>query len=350
MNRVVFRADGSPTLGMGHIMRCAAFAEHLRGVGVATEFVVKSYDRRVDATLRQAGHAVVEIPAQAGWDDDVKATREAAKRFNADTIVTDIGHAAAIRERAAFDSYHGSLARTFSVVCLAGNDIVSIPGDLVVSPYYRTRYPEPPANGPTVLLGPAYFIFCRAFASVAHTARHIPEQGRTVLITVGGSDERRSTNEVIHAIRLLDDPDLSVRVLIGPAFSDDVVREIRETATACAANIQLLTDVKDLGALMLWADLAICGDGLTKYETALAGTPTIVLKHPRVSTPLSGEFQQAGSSIAVDTPGSLECAGVINRVLRDREARKSMSSCGRAISDGLGLDRITAAMMRQVHS
>ncbi|MFQ5786830.1 MAG: hypothetical protein ACE5H1_02520, partial [Thermodesulfobacteriota bacterium] len=62
MGLVLFRVDGSHSLGMGHIVRCIAFADGLKRKGISCLFLIKNYDDRVANLISKRGFNVEAIP------------------------------------------------------------------------------------------------------------------------------------------------------------------------------------------------------------------------------------------------------------------------------------------------
>ena len=103
--------------------------------------------------------------------------------------------------------------------------------------------------------------------------------------------------------------------------------------------------------LMLWADIAITGDGLTKYETAVTGTPSIMLSTAGSAKALNLEFERArttqhlgdGGVVSVET-----IAEATRQLMSDVARRRKMSENGRAMVDGAGIERIFARLPVEV--
>lgn len=343
----ILRADGSFHLGMGHIMRCLAFADGLNDAGVASMFVTKAFDPRVTDLIRSRGYDVEEIPSEATATDDVRLTREVATRNGAKLIVTDLCHQAALANREELDTYHRSLMSDYFLICLAGGDAIDLPAHIVVSPYFfRTTYPSPAAdNRRILLLGPSYFIFRREFVESAQVPRTIAKEARRVLVTVGGGDELHLTSKIVRAFCALSERGLSLRIVLGPTYSDKLRREVSDLLIGFKGEYALLDHKTNMAEAMLWADLAITGDGLTKYETAVTGTPSIMLSRPNSEKALNKEFEKAGTTLYLGDGSLIDIeflADKIQEVLQDYPLRMLMSQCGKALVDGQGLKRIIA--------
>ena len=348
----VLRADGSDRLGMGHIMRCLAFADGLSDVGVESVFVTKAFDSRVTDLIRSRGYDVRKIPSDVTYTDDAHLTREIAARDGAKLVVTDICHLAALENRKALDAYHRSLMCDCFVICLAGSDVVNIPAHIVVNPYFRTTYPNSQTDdAQTLLLGPSHFIFRREFIEAAWVPRTIAREASRILVTVGGGDELHLTAKIIRALCALPEQGLSLRIVLGPTYSDELRREVTDLLVEFKGDYDLLDHKTNMAEAMLWADLAITGDGLTKYETAVTGTPNITLSRPASDESLNKEFEKARTTLYLGDGTLIDgnvLASKIQTVLRNFSLRESMSQRGKTLVDGRGLERIIAKIPPEV--
>jgi spore coat polysaccharide biosynthesis predicted glycosyltransferase SpsG len=96
---------------------------------------------------------------------------------------------------------------------------------------------------------------------------------------------------------------------------------------------------------MRWADLAITGDGLTKYECALLGTPAITLSRPDSDEAMNERFVAAGTSLHLGCGlDAAELASAISALRVDAPCRAQMSRRGTTLFDGRGAERIIHAI------
>lgn len=343
MKRVLFRADGSATLGMGHVARCLAFAEALTELGVDSLLVARALDPRVQSFVQSMGTQVVTIPAQLTLDEDAVNLLAVAKDFDPSIVVTDICHTELLADVAPLAAFHASLLQQYPLLVLTGGESIEWPASIVVSPYFRVEYPTPRIRRECVyLLGPSYFIFREEFRAAARVPRSISPEARRVLITIGGGDPAHLSAKALRAMGMVSDAKLEVRVIAGPAFTARERGEIDDATAALAGTHLIIEAGSNLAEHMLWADLAITGDGLTKYETAVTGTPSIMLSRADSERSLNRQFVQAGTVVHVEasTVEISALAAEIDTVLRDAGLRQSMSDQGKRMVDGRGLDRI----------
>ncbi len=263
-------------------------------------------------------------------------------------IITDVCHRAAIADPAELGDYHGELKPDSYLIAISGSFLTDLPADLLVSPYFRTDYPDEADNiSGRQLIGPDYFIFPTEFTEAALRAPRLPTEARRILVTVGGGDEFQLTSRITRAISDLADGDLETRIVVGPAFSDLHRNEIEAIITTDWDGQAVLYDNPDMAAVMSWADLAITGDGLTKYETAVTGTPSIMLSTPNSEDAINVAFAQAGTTQYLGDGTLLEqqvLTHTIRGILKDRQQREAMSGNGRTLVDGRGLERIIQAI------
>ena len=343
MSAAILRADGSSSIGMGHVMRCVAFAEALRAQGVTPIFVTRAGEDGPVELLRSGGVIVEELAADAHGEDDARFTAKIAVAHGARLVVTDLCHWDALREPETLRAAHAMLDDDHVVVALTGGRLVDLPATLVVAPYVHV--PESPDVH--VLAGPKYFIFRRAFVQAAARPREIVRNAQRVLVTMGGSDPAGLTPTILRALRDVGEGRLAVHVVIGPRFQEEVRRAIHERAAELGDRCTLLSHDADLAGAMLWADLAITADGFTRYETAVTGTPSLTLELPGSDPALNAIFATAGTTHAVPDAVRLEPAAVaalVRSLLRDRDRRREMSLRGKDLLDGRGLERIFAAL------
>ena len=351
MSHAVLRADGSSYLGMGHIMRCVGFAAALRDKRVDSIFVVKSLGSQVTDIVQANGFAVNDIPADVSATDDARLTKECATKVGAKLIVTDICHRETESKPEQLKVYHELLAAHYFTVSLTNNKWIDLPAHIVVTPYVgalTTTASDDDAN--ITLVGPSYFIFRPEFLA-ARKPRIINQEGRRVLVSVGGSDELHLTTKIVEALCSLPQLGLSIRVILGSAYNAQLRHEVTQLLGEFQGDCQLLENTADMAKEMCWADLAITGDGLTKYEAAVTGTPSIVLSRYDSEIALNQAFASVGSALYMGD-GSLvdveDLAETIQQVLENATLRASMSERGKSLVDGLGADRIIAHIPAEV--
>ena len=353
MTTAIVRADGSSTLGLGHIMRGIAFGEKFKRMGVFVTFVSRNLDTSISDLIKAKGFNLVEITPADSFIDDLEITCSIAKDISARIIVTDICHKETQLTPKGLENYHSGLSDYFTIV-MAGDKVSNLPCDLLVNPYvgrenelkpYKSRLSKKD------LFGPSFFIFREQFVKAAKVIRTIKPSGQRVLVTMGGGDDMHFSIKVLGALMLLCHQTLKIKVAVGQAFSAKLRNELTRLLSRSIIEHKIIYDSTELAKEMLWADLAITSDGLTKYETAVTGTPSIVFTRPENDRMLGDAFANFRTCIQLSKVMDLNVVDLsqkIQQVLVDETGRRSMSINGKGLVDGQGLDRIISNVPKAI--
>lgn len=296
--KVGIRAEGSATIGMGHLARCEVLAEALRERGAEV----------VDASLPGLDWLVVDhYGSDAAWE------RDARKRAARILAIDDLG-----REHD----------------CDALLDQNYFPD---AWKRYAGRLPSRCRR----LLGPRYALLRPEFARAAKRARD--GNVRTILVSFGGSDPANATAQAITAIRALQRKDLVTDVVLGEAnpHADSIAR-------LCAGDtaFRVHRAANNMAELMQRADLAIGAGGSTTWERCCMGLPTIQLA-------IAPNQEEPTRALAADGyvfhPPTLS-SEVLQAVLEDKEKLAQQSRAVMGLVDGEGRKRVAAALFAGPHS
>ena len=210
--------------------------------------------------------------------------------------------------------------------------------DVVIAPYVGEPGPCHIAPG-RVLAGPAYFPLAAPFRGTDR--RGVCADVERVLVTCGGADPRAATPGLLEAVLGL--PGIRVDVVVGAVFSEENRKQINMIAGRHNDRVAVIDAPASLAATMSRADLCVCANGLTKYELAAMGVPTLALSlspaHHETNLAFAdtGALSVLGMLDAIDGPQITDAAA---HLISDRQCRTRMSEAGMALIDGLGTERI----------
>jgi spore coat polysaccharide biosynthesis predicted glycosyltransferase SpsG len=314
--RVRFVAAAGPSIGRGHLARALALGEAAWGADPALELELLE-GSLTEREASRAAAAALRIVAPGS-----PVQRDAA-------VVVDlpVPHAVAGRFEPArltvFDDRESFLGRAA----------------LVVQPSMPSW--DGRASAGSVMAG---FEFVPVSAAVRR--RRGPEQrpadgGRPastrLLVSFGGSDPDRVTERLAPAIAAAVDAELEV--VIGASYS----------GATDGWPFTPLRDPPDLVERMAAADLVLLGAGTMKFEVACLGRPMLVVAAAddqlRVGPAFAatGAARYLGDGRTIDTEAVV---GGVNDLLADPRAREQLGRRAAAVVDGLGADRIAAAVAR----
>lgn len=348
----ILRVDGSPQIGMGHIMRCIALAQGLRDHGIYPVFLIKDLDPTVIITVKNYGFLTERIPARYDLDDDASCTLETARNHSTRLIFTDLGFLITSSDPDAYSTYHRKLKTedTFVVTLdvLYTGILVS---DLIINPYIIDSGHLPFFSNAQHITGPEYFFFRKEFLDMVKAQHEIRKEVQNILISFGGSDLKNSTGIVVRAIAGMQVDNLHVRVVLGPGYSRDNIMDLEKSVAASLAKFEFLESGKSMADLLLWADLAILGGGLTKYEAAMTGTPALVITQyeseiqPNIEFAAAGTMQYLGY---IEDVKENDIRKAVRKISTDYSRRVKMSITGNTLVDGNGVERILAKIPKEV--
>ncbi|MBF0135495.1 MAG: hypothetical protein HQL65_04590 [Magnetococcales bacterium] len=350
--RVVFRLDADHRLGYGHLLRCLALAGVVARRGGQVAFVMVRADPPACTMIEAQGWPWTILSPRGPYASEVGLWKDANLGLF-DAVVLDIAHQRTFRQLDQIPFYVNSLREHFGLVVLLDglreHAIAArrpLMADLVVMPYpdADNLLPGTPARR---LAGPEYGVFPAELLSQVVLPRPVRNAANRLLVTCGGSDPTRLTLLCLEALEKIADRHLLVRIAVAAGFAPELADTITTRAAASRHQVDILAAPKGLGTHMLWCDLALTATGLTKYELALTGTPSIQISIDPTHHAVNGSFAAQGTALNLGIQESLSpatLADAICRTLDDVTQRQTMSRKGQTLVDGRGADRILDEM------
>lgn len=362
--KVLFRADGSHLLGMGHIMRCLALAQHFKKLGIHSLFVVKNYENRIAELIISYGFDVEKLSVEASFSEDASHTLEIVKNKGIKVLLTDLSNSETMKDYKLYARYFKILkdAGIFLITMdgLDGDSVskrIKIASDIVVIPYFGAEYSNykfSPCTKP--LLGPSYFIFRQELVeAIRRKTRYDKKEFENIFITMGGSDPFDLSIKVLSA--LSDNNLLNIKVAVGMAFSSKTVIRLKAIIRKTSANgcelamMSPSATAENMANSLLWADIVITAGGLTKYESVLLGKPTIIISQNERAGKSSDIFAEETGAIHLGSRDKVSDARIItvlNEILENNALRLEMAEKGKKILDGKGAERIIGKIPKEL--
>lgn len=322
--KLLIRADASPQMGTGHVMRMLALALAARQTGadvaltghVAVAWVV---DRLAHEQL--AFYPLDGVPPVV---ESPQALLAAIECHAPDWVVLDGYHFGLDCQRAVqaagmrlllVDDYHHQ--RDYSADIVLNQNIGS----------------EGWSYGPKVartLLGPRYALLRPEFTASTTSER---QSGHNVLLTLGGGDFSTHLRELQSALSCPELQGWTLRVIAG-ATPPPIIAEVLQD---CPAQRVILPRVDEVPELMRMTDLAITAGGSTCWELCAMGVPFLTVEVAENQRGVIAGLAQAGVAQPLTAEGLRVC-------LADDTVRKVLRQKGRMLVDGHGAERVVIAM------
>ncbi len=163
-----------------------------------------------------------------------------------------------------------------------------------------------------------------------------------LIVTMGGSDPKDFTRLALKAVARGTTP-LRARFVMGPDFADPgaLARKIE------AAGFEALHNLADLAAEFARADLALISFGVTAYEMAALGVPSLYMTLSEDHARSASAFCQVGMGDIV-SPDPTAIAEALTTLIGDLGRRRAMREIGPRLIDGKGAERIAAELAAAV--
>jgi len=334
--RILMRTVAGHRVGYGHLTRCLSLAQALAHQGARPVFAMCRPEPGVRAMIGRAGLELAEL---AGGEDEASSLADLMRGIRSEAAVLD-GY---IFGQAYLDALAG-MAPTLWLDDLRQLRATSL---LVLNQNPAARPEDYPGSGSErLLLGLGYALLRPSFlaARLAHP-RTTPERARRLLITFGGSDPNHLCGRALAGLGGSQGRYL-IRVVAGAA--DGAAQAARAEAAASPHQVEVLERVEDMPALMAWADLALCGSGVTGYEMCCLGLPMLVVTPVDNQRPVSRGLEEADLIRHLgwwEKVSGADMARAVDVMAADVALRRRLSRAGQAAVDGRGADRVARALL-----
>lgn len=255
LSAIFFRVDGSPKIGLGHLMRCIALAHMLKNDFNIT-FVCKEISEKIKNELVESDFSLLEI------DESVFFNLIKPK----DIVVLDGYH---------FDTAYQKKIKTKGVklVCIDDLHNKEFVADLIINHAPGVKSGDYKAQPYTQFaLGVEFALLRPIFLEQAKKVRKIVKT-ETVFICFGGSDYKNFTESTLKIVLQFDEFK-KIIVVTGSAYqySDSINQIVEKDKRVIHYHA---VDEKEMLALMLKTNLAIVPSSGILYEVLSVGCKVI---------------------------------------------------------------------------
>jgi len=329
------RADATTQIGTGHIMRCIALAQAWQDHGGKVTFLSHCESEALRQRILDEGFDFIPIekPYLNPYD-----LGEMLKCFSAirNWVVLDGYH---------FNQQYQKKIRETGYQLMVIDDSAHLARyhcDILVNQNIQNSEFRYDCVGNTVkLLGPRYALLRREFLEYRGVDRKTSEKARNFLITLGGADPDNVTLKVIKALNMLKDPDIDIRIVVGPSNPH---KEILKNAVHHAPyTMRLLDSVEDMCSVIAWADLAVSAGGSTCWELAIMGVPFVTIILAENQENIATGLEKAGAALNAGWHHILtekNLSILLKELAYNIEVRSAFSVKGKELVDGKGVLRV----------
>lgn len=265
----LIRADASPEIGSGHVMRCFALGQMLQEKNQRVIFVTKTRNKNLIDKLEREGFLVLLIEQKLNIIDDALATLQIAKENESRWIITDGYKFETKFQREIKAAKYNLMCIDDTAQCHYVSDIIlnqNIDADKYLS-YSCEKYTK-------LLIGIDYVLLRREFRNSIGWERKFNNSVERILITMGGSDPENFTLTILKYLQQYNQSKLNISIILGAEYSYS--DEINSLMKKSHHSILILKNVQNMCEIIKNCDLAISAGGSTVWELALLQTPMML--------------------------------------------------------------------------
>ena len=319
-------------------MRCLALAEELANAGNSIAFAVRKGTRETAPRLASSGFEIFEITC--GAEVEPQALKHLAphgcKILVVDHYDRDARFERACREWArsivVFDDQTGR-EHDCDVLLDSGASDPRVYTGLV------------PAEA-RILSGTKYALLGRTFVArrEASLARRDGRPVRNILVSFGSTDPSNATSIAIAALAG------SVENAITVVALSSASPHRQEVESNVGERVQLVLDHPDMASLMTDADIALGAGGVTAFERAGLGLPSIIVTTMENQEGIAATIANSGAAVLLGPQSQTTrpaLAQAVRALTADSDRRLAMSASAARLVDGLGARRVAQTVMER---
>lgn len=344
--RISFRADASPAIGSGHIMRCLSLADALLRSGATCTFLAASCPPALADLVRSHGHALLHINGDSRDDeDDLAACGSVLANSRFDWVVVDHYHRGIQWE---------AQVRQYGPRLLVIDDLANRAHDcdLLLDQNLGRSNKDYEALVPShcrILTGTRFALLRESFITVRENkaTEQIKRAAPSLLITLGGMDHHNVTSQVLIALEYSQLPaDATITIVMG---KDAPWRaQVEQTLSGLRWPARVLTGVSDMAELMASCDLAITAAGSTVWELCCIGVPMIAVVTAENQRHSAAALASSGACLLADplSPLNQQLPQLVDTLLSPTRRAELARSAAKFV-DGRGCERVIAEMCHE---
>jgi len=318
-------------------MRCLSLAQAWKDSGGEVTFLTTPGVRPLEERVVSEGMQIIHISAQPGSAADAKDTATTARDSCASWIVVDGYHFGADYQAIIKNSGHRLLVLDdYGHASHYYSDIVLNQNLQADESIYSNREVDT-----QLLIGTRYSLLRREFLKWHGWKREVPTVARKVLVTLGGGAPDNATLKVVQALQLVKMDGMEGLIVV--TGSNAQYQEIQSSILQSTMAMRLLNNVKKMPELMAWADVAIAAAGITAWELAFMGLPSLFIVRANNQNDTSERLNNLGAAINLGPVADLSCdkiARELEKCLVAADVRAEMAHHGRQLIDGNGASRV----------
>lgn len=326
VNSVLYRVDGNHAMGLGHLFRARSLCKQLIMRDITPVLITLSPDDLADE-IKRWGFTVHRMADRSEIHDCLLSLSEVHRTH---VLIQDIRDT------------EMDMIRTLQskgMVLIHFDDLGS-GGDCAdfLIDANRDEIDSCESANQIRFFGKRFMVLDQIFSVLHDRAKKIPSQVEKMVISMGGSDPRNLTEWVVE---ILTETHMASHVAVVTGKSTLHKERIQEFCEN--AGFVYIHNTDNMAQLLYDADLAVISGGITLYEAAAVGCPSIVIPQVDHQYHTAKFFERNDVTRCPLTEKEKNAVRIKKEIISlcaDKEAREAMSVAGKRLVDGKGVIRI----------
>jgi spore coat polysaccharide biosynthesis predicted glycosyltransferase SpsG len=337
-SKLLFRVDGGPQIGMGHVMRCLRLAKEIADSRQCEITFVTTTPEHLKPLLE---NYIPDATLKNFANDDFTSTLDFYKQFKPHVIISDVNLHSRIDDYLRFAEnvpYHVNIHEMHFHHFYFG--LVVFASILPIKPKCKCE------SRAQYFTGSKYLLVDSRLSSLGKP--DFKSTGKlNLLITPGGADPKRISEKVLSILKQVN-PDKSlvdINLVMGPA---NPRRTEIEKLAAEIESVRIVDSQLDLFNLIKSCDIVITNGGTTVYETIAASRPTWVIPQNEFEQEV-GQLLMSKKTILGLGMESLK-AELLDKLPEIRINADNVIATGKKLIDGKGTIRLAKKIINALDS
>ncbi len=263
----LFRCDGTNDTGLGHVSRCIALAEALEDRGCDSVFF-GNYTQSASMMLNTAGFKFQDMQLESGGKSDLNEVLTHLVSLKIDAIVVD----SYLIDSSYLDEFE---LQGIPVILIDDfKKLQSYDYTAIINFTVNAKKLGYPCDTNICMLGPNNFLARRSIRNIRPNIISSDGRPKNILVAMGGVDPSDLSVKVVSSLLDLV-PGVEVKIVVGRSYNN--IERLTKLVEEFGNGSCVVEQCPDLSVLFSWCSVCICAGGLTKYEAAYLGIPTLVI-------------------------------------------------------------------------
>ena len=333
---VLFLCIAGKKYGYGHLVRCKSLAEHAKIFGLDVHFLIFTDQPKI---------RFLEDYNDKHKDINVLKNNPDIDKMNIslfDIIIVDISHEIIfenVLNSQKWLKYFGSRCEKLIAIDSVNDQSIYKSFDnvlfhLIIVPYVVES--ELYEESSKILVGETYSILSPKFLKIEN-GYNFNSNRIKILISCGGSDPKNYTKNILESLENYESK-LFVNIIIGPLFNKKLKNHILNYNKISKNNVSYVDSPNSIFEYIQGCDIAIGTSGLSKYEFACLGKPSILVSIDQFHVEANKPFVSKGYSFEIKN--TIKRNDMHNKLKKISLNYKEISLKARSSIDGKGGQRI----------